>query len=133
MLLTLAGIVVFAGIVVASLTFPTRSGCDDGTGAPSTDIPLYLCATPHSLLPMRHDTPVVPRSAVIGISLIVASMLAMMAFDTLPKASPPRWITWKSHRARDEVPGDGSPHGPPNCLQHPRRRRALRGRIGASR
>ncbi len=87
-----------AGIVVASLTLPTRSGCDDGTGAPSTDIPLSLCATPHSLLPMRHETPVVPRTAVIGFSLIAALMLAGAAFETPRKPSPPRWITWADPR-----------------------------------
>ena len=97
-LLTLAGIVLITGIVVASLTFPTRSGCDDGTGAPSPDIPLSLCATPHSLLPMRHETPVVPRAAVIGFTLIAALMLAGGAFDTSRKPSPPRWIAWADPR-----------------------------------
>ena len=93
-LLTLAGIMLVAGIVVASLTFPTRSGCDDGTGAPSPDIPLSLCAMPHSLLPMRHETPVIPRAAVIGFSLIAASMLARAGSETSRKPSPPRWISW---------------------------------------
>src|SRR3954467_5242046 len=93
-LLTLAGLVLVAGIAVASLTFPTRSGCDDGTGAPSPYISLSLCATPHSLLPMRHETPVVPRVAVIGTSVIVALVLVAVAFDDPPHASPPRWITW---------------------------------------
>lgn len=84
-ILAVAGIVLLAGIAVALLAFPTRSGCDDGTGAPSTDIPLYLCATPHSLLPMRAETPVAPRVAVIGITVVVASMLAWAAFDAPPK------------------------------------------------
>jgi hypothetical protein len=88
-LLIIAGIILFAGIAISLLTFPTRLGCDDGTGAPSTDIPLYLCSTPHSLLPMRHDTPVVPRIAVIGFSLFAASMLTRVAFDTDRNATPP--------------------------------------------
>jgi hypothetical protein len=85
-LLVLAGLVLVAGIAVASLTFPTRSGCDDGTGAPSPDIPLSLCATPRSLLPKRTETPVVPRVAVIGLSGIVASILLWAAFDDEAKA-----------------------------------------------
>ena len=86
-ILAVAGIVLLAGIAVALLAFPTRSGCDDGRGGPSADIPLYLCATSHSLLPMRAEIPVAPRVAVIGIAVVVASMLARAAFDT-PPTSP---------------------------------------------
>ena len=36
--LTLAGLILLTGIAIASLTFPTRYGCDDGTGVPATGL-----------------------------------------------------------------------------------------------
>ena len=85
--LTIAGIVLLAGIAIALLAFPTRSGCLGGEGAISSDIPLYLCSTPHSLLTKGVETPgLASRVSVIGIAVVVASMLAWAAFeDTLPQ------------------------------------------------
>jgi hypothetical protein len=80
-LLTLAGVVVVAGIATALLAFPTRSGCDDGMGAPSADIPISLCSTPRPFLPMRVDSRGRPRAVVIGVAAFVALGLIRVASD----------------------------------------------------
>jgi hypothetical protein len=81
-LLAVAGIILLAGIAVALLAFPARSGCLDGEGAISPGIPLYLCSGRHALLPKGVDnTGLASRVSIIGIAVIVGSMLVWAAFD----------------------------------------------------